>query len=94
MSFSLNGEDYEKACDAIKNHLNVYVKGVFKRKNENENIKYSLIKLEKKSVLRQITQTTVVYVQDLLMRLILISTKNQKYKLIIVVTVPKEDLNE
>jgi hypothetical protein len=50
MSFSLSGEDYETACDAIKNHLNVYVKGVFKRKIEDEIIKYSLIKLEKISI--------------------------------------------
>lgn len=51
MNFSLSGDDYENACDAIKNHLNVYVNGMFKRKMEESGVKYSLIKLEKISVI-------------------------------------------
>lgn len=58
MSFSLSGEDYETACDAIKNHLNVYVKGVFKRKIEEKNVKYSLVKLEKISIIHNTNSNT------------------------------------
>lgn len=50
MHFKLSGNDYENACDAIKNHLNVYIKGVFNRKLEDEKVKFSLIKLEKISI--------------------------------------------
>lgn len=54
MRFNLGGEDYENACDAIKNHLDVYVKGEFNKKIDDGHSKYSLIKLEKIGILSKI----------------------------------------
>jgi len=53
--FNLRGKDYENACDAIKNHLMVNVEGIFTKKIDGGNIKYSIDNLEKFSIVTKQT---------------------------------------